>query len=84
MLPLTQFLVKIDGKTMGLSGFTRKERKSLLTCQYRPVVEFKVINDSLPLRDTSVLSKDQAYHYEIFQAIHFGSCPLISPIMFLN
>ena len=75
-LRLRHIFTYLDGTTSGPSAFTGDIGKSLVTCQTLAVVEFEAINGNLPeFKNTSSLSKDQKYLYDICMAVNNGAVP---------
>lgn len=71
-LPLRHLLLHLDGTTTGPKCFAGVIGSCLQKCETKPIVEFKVIQTTLPEITRDDLSTDQKYLYDVMTAISTG------------
>ena len=74
-LPLRHLFAHLDGPTTGPCGFSGPIGKSLHSCDELHVCDFARLEGYLPPIESSDLSTDQQYMYDICSAVISGVCP---------
>ena len=77
-LPLCHLFEELDGPTSGPRCYSGSIGKFLETCEILKVVDFQPINHNveMPEVDRKVLSTDQLYLFDIWQALLSGTCSI--------
>ena len=67
-------MTKLDGSTTGTKSFTGEICKQLFNCEELPVVYYDPIECEVINYDSSLLSSDQKYMLEIYNAVSSSFC----------